>query len=187
MLISSELDHVTFDVGELPSFALLLLSFEVGQFRTHRAEAITNLLLARASGWLLLNWHHGWHRRHVHVLRYRGDGIRVLVWVLQLSRREEVLILLLMELTWRDEVTPFLLRQLEPSQFVLQLRDTVGMSEHLLTGVRVKTVVYRRCVHVGIERTLANASAVRCTSTVVKLVGSQLRIELDVGVAIWRV
>jgi hypothetical protein len=62
------------------------------------------------------------------VLRYRGDGILVLVWILQLSRGEEVLILLLVELTRRDEVTPFLLRQLEASQFVLQLRDTVRMS-----------------------------------------------------------
>ena len=178
MLISGKLHHMAFDVGKLPSLALLLLSLEVGQFNAHCPETITDLLLPRTPGWLLLDRLHGLHRRHVHVLWYSGKGqavgetILVLVWVLQLSRGKEVLILLLVKLARRDEVTPFLLRHLESSQFVLKLRDTVGMRQHLLASIRVETVVDRWCAHLRVERTLTNASTVWHTPTVVKLRGT---------------
>lgn len=86
--------------------------------------------------------------------------------------------LLLMELGIIRDVVASLLLNLISGQLVLYKRKTVWMRKRLIATVWVEAIVYRRCVSLRVERTLASTCAVGRTSRV----GLDIP-KLDVGVA----
>lgn len=99
----------------------------------------------------------------------------------ELTGRQNVLILLLMEVTRRNVSTPFLLLDLIAGQLILQLCNVIGMREGLLAAIGIEVIVCGWGVKMGVERALANTCAIGSASAVVELKRSQLSIVIVDG------